>query len=267
MSSTKNDKKQFICHSGGAIGADTYFEKIGENYGVLTKAYSYKTTSHKGKSKVEISESDFLEGIERIEIAKKTLKRKTYAKFMPLLSRNWQQIKNSNQVFAVSEICKRPDLEYVVGGTGWAIQMAIDNKKEVYVFDQEQDAWFKWSYSKSRFNVLKNAPTISDTNFAGIGTRKIKENGIQAIQKLFETSFKNHKTKQLIIELTDKQHTQMMEHLQRGTTLNINSESFSGFEIRLCCLDGNISSWLEIEMLGMLNVGEVDWEINEKINT
>lgn len=190
MNSTKNDKKQFICHSGGAKGADTYFEKIGENYGVLTKAYSYKTASHKGKNKVEISEIDFLEGIKMIEIARKTLNRKTYHKFMPLLSRNWQQVKNSNQIFAVSEIIIKSGLECVSGGTGWAVQMAIDNEKEVYVFDQEQNAWFKWSYAKSKFAVLKNTPKITKHNFAGIGTRALKENGIQAIENLYKSSLK-----------------------------------------------------------------------------
>ncbi|CAM4162113.1 hypothetical protein FLAN108750_13480 [Flavobacterium antarcticum] len=264
MNSTIKDKKQFICHSGGATGADTYFEKIGEKYGVLTKAYSYKTASHKSKNKVEISESDFQEGINRIEIAAKTLKRKTYNKFMPLLSRNWQQIKNSNQVFAISEICKRPGLEYVAGGTGWAVQMAIDNRKDVYVFDQEQDAWYKWSYGKSKFNVLKKVPTITETNFAGIGARKIKENGIQAIKDLYEASITDYKMKQLIIELTEKQHGKMITHLKRGTALSINSESFSGFEIRLCSVDGNLSSWVEVEMLGMIDLGEVNWDIKEK---
>jgi hypothetical protein len=264
MNSTKNDKKQFICHSGGAKGADTYFENSGENYGVWSKAYSYKTASHKGKNKVEISESDFQEGIKKIQIANKTLKRKINYKFMPLLSRNWQQIKNAEQIFAISEICKRPGLEYVSGGTGWAVQMAIDNKKEVFVFDQEQNAWFKWSYAKSKFWVLGTEPLITTTNFAGIGIRKIKPNGIEAIEKLFESSFQNHKMKQIIIELTDKQHLKMMEHLRRGTTLNINAETFSGYEIKLCCVDGNISSWVEVEMNGSIDLGEVYWEISEK---
>lgn len=67
--------------------------------------------------------------------------------------------------------------------------------------------------------------------------------------------------KQLIIELTDKQHSQMMEHLQKGTTLNIEEETFSGFDIRLCCVDGNVSSWLEVEMNGKIDLGEVNWEL------
>ena len=189
MNNIKNDKETFICHSGGATGADTYFEILGEEYGVLTKAYSYKTLSHKSLNKVEISEMDFIEGIEMIEIAKKALKRKTNPKFMPLLSRNWQQVKNAKEIFAISEIMYKIDFEHVAGGTGWAVQMAIDNKKVVFVFDQNQNVWFKWSYTKSKFIALKNPPKITKTNFAGIGSRNIKENGIQAIKNLYKSSF------------------------------------------------------------------------------
>lgn len=190
MDSIKRTKKHLICHSGGATGADTYFEKMGELYGVKTKAYSYKTASHKSKNKVEISYHDFLEGEKMIEIAKKSLKRKINHKYMNLLSRNWQQIKNADQVFAISEIVVKLGLESVVGGTGWAVQMAIDNQKEVFVFDQEKNSWFKWSYSKSIFRIIKNTPKITKNNFAGIGARKIKENGIQAIENIYKSSFK-----------------------------------------------------------------------------
>jgi hypothetical protein len=185
----KSNLHKPICHSGGAIGADTYFEEIGQLYGVKTLAYSYKTNYHKSKNKIEISETDFLEGVENIKIASKTLQRKGYHKHLNLLSRNWQQIKNSHQVFAISKIIFK-NIECVSGGTGWAIQMAIDNRKEIYVFDQEQDAWFKWSYSNAKFCILKNTPKISKLNFAGIGARKIKENGIQAIENLYKLSFK-----------------------------------------------------------------------------
>ena len=39
-----------ICHSGGALGSDTFWETEGEEYFVTTKAYSYKTTKSKSKS-------------------------------------------------------------------------------------------------------------------------------------------------------------------------------------------------------------------------
>jgi hypothetical protein len=50
------DLKNLTCHSGGAIGSDSFFEEMNEIYGVKTKAYSYKTKSHTTKNKVEISD-------------------------------------------------------------------------------------------------------------------------------------------------------------------------------------------------------------------
>ena len=184
-----NNLSKIRCHSGGAIGADTHFEIIGELYGVKTIAYSYKTLHHKSKNKVEISALDYSEGVEKIEFAQKTLKRKINHKHLNLLSRNWQQIKNAKQIFAVSKIVFKSGIVCVPGGTGWAVQMAIDNQKEVFVFDQEQNEWFKWSFAKSKFCVLKTTPKITKINFAGIGTRKIKENGIIEIEKLYKLSF------------------------------------------------------------------------------
>ena len=37
------DLSKITCHSGGAEGSDTYWETIGEEFGVRTRAYSYKT--------------------------------------------------------------------------------------------------------------------------------------------------------------------------------------------------------------------------------
>lgn len=36
-------KYNIRCHSGGAIGADTYFENISSQYNIQTIAYSYQT--------------------------------------------------------------------------------------------------------------------------------------------------------------------------------------------------------------------------------
>jgi hypothetical protein len=58
-----------ICHSGGAIGADTVFEKVGAEYGVKTNAYSYKTKKHNSPNKLEISDEDYAEGVVQINKA------------------------------------------------------------------------------------------------------------------------------------------------------------------------------------------------------
>lgn len=179
----------YKCHSGGAMGADTYFETIGKLYDVETLAYSYQTPSHRSNNKVEISQVDYLDGIDKIHLANQTLKRKINYKHLNLVARNWQQIKNADQVFAISKIIYK-NIECVSGGTGWAIQMAIDHDKEIFVFDQIYNAWFEWSYGSSTFCILENSPKITCSNFAGIGIRKINDNGIAAINDLYKKSFK-----------------------------------------------------------------------------
>jgi hypothetical protein len=163
----------FKCHSGGAIGADTYFENIGLIYGIETLAYSYQTPSHRSSNKVEISLVDYLEGIEKIHLANQSLKRKINYKHLNLVSRNWQQIKNADQVFAISKIIYK-NIECVSGGTGWAIQMAIDHEKEIFVFDQLQNTWFEWSYDVSRFCLLECCPKITYINSFNYGMKQNK---------------------------------------------------------------------------------------------
>ena len=67
--------------------------------------------------------------------------------------------------------------------------------------------------------------------------------------------------KKIIIELSDEQHAKMTEHLQKGTTLNLENETFSGYGFHLKCTEGGISSWLEVQMNGIVDLGEVDWKI------
>lgn len=188
------------CHSGGAVGADTYWEEIGEKFGVKTKAYSYKTKSHTSPNKVEISNEDFIEGIEKVNKANLNLKRYGIHKFINLLARNWAQVKYSEQIFAIGTFVRpgekdskgytnKGTIDVVSGGTGYAVMMAINNEREVFLFDQIRDSWFRWSYTSNSFLILKNCPKITKQNFAGIGTREIKQNGIIEIENVYKTTF------------------------------------------------------------------------------
>jgi hypothetical protein len=194
------DLDKLVCHSGGAIGSDSYFSEITKKYGGITRAYSYKTKYHDSDDKVEISDSDYEEGVKAIQTANKTLGRFGIHRFMNLLARNWAQVKYSDEVFAIGHIiepgkkCKKgyynkSEFQIVSGGTGYAVQMAIDNTKTVYVFDQEKDKWFRWSYTSLSFRELKGTPVITSENFAGIGTREIKPNGILAIEEVYKLTF------------------------------------------------------------------------------
>jgi hypothetical protein len=191
---------RLVCHSGGAAGADTYWETIGDNYGVKTKAYSYKTKYHTTENKVEISDEDYEEGVKEITKANRVLSRYGIHKFMNLLARNWSQVKYSDEVFAIGTIVEpgkkgskgfynKSEFQVVDGGTGYAVQMAINNGKFVYVFDQDKDKWFRWSYTSLSFIEVTKPLKISYENFAGIGTREIKPNGIKAIEEIYKLTF------------------------------------------------------------------------------
>jgi len=196
------DMANIVCHSGGAEGSDTAWEKIGEKFGVKTKAYSYKTKVHTSSNKVEISDEDYKEGISEVNKANKFLNRYGIHKYMNLLARNWAQVKYSKQVFAIGTIIKpgeknskgyynKGKYDIVDGGTGYAVQMGINNEREVFVFDQVRDKWFRWSYSTLQFVEIKDTPVITNNDFAGIGTRELEPNGLKAIRDVYEKSLKN----------------------------------------------------------------------------
>lgn len=67
----------------------------------------------------------------------------------------------------------------VKGGTGWAVQMAIDSDKDAFVFDQSSDCWFTYDIDFLAWRQIE-VPSLT-LDFAGIGTREIKPNGLKAI--------------------------------------------------------------------------------------
>ena len=198
----KYKPEEITCNSGGAEGSDSIWEFFSEAYGLNIRAFSYKTKKHKGPNKVEISDEDYNEGIDKIKKANKVLGRKNIDKYMNLLARNWAQVKYSEEIFAIGIIlnegdlsksgfkvtCKSPSVD---GGTGYAVQMGILNGRTVYVFDQIKNNWYKWSYIIDKFILLNEIPKIQCKIFAGIGTREINENGEKAIENVFKRTFEN----------------------------------------------------------------------------
>ncbi len=198
----KIDLSKVTCHSGGADGSDITWEKTGEEFGVKTNAYSYKTKNHKGFNKVEISDDDYKEGIVEVNKANKWLNRYGIQKYMNLLARNWAQVKYSRQIFAIGTILKagqksnkgyynKGKYDVVDGGTGYAVMMGINHNRDVYVFDQPKGIWFRWSYISLSFVEMDSTPIIEYYDFAGIGTRELQQNGVNAIRNVYEETNKN----------------------------------------------------------------------------
>lgn len=178
---------KFVCYSGGCAGADIAWEEIGYEYGVDTIAYSFKDHHQYSKNPHILSVDELLEGWDNIKKAESSLDRNlTNIEHNPyvrnLLCRNWFQVKNSDAIFAVGTL---QNTKMVNGGTGWAAQMAIDNDKPVYLYDQSLDHWMVYLTPENCFTRYYDTPTLT-RHFAGIGTRQLTPKGKLAIEEVYK---------------------------------------------------------------------------------
>lgn len=188
------DLSGFVNHSGGAVGSDTAWDEIGREYGMVqNKHYYYGKKTPNGNT--PITDAEYREGVEKVRLANRALRRQP-DKYMSLLARNWQQVKNADAVFAVGRLASQTQVD---GGTGWAVQMAIDAGKPVYVFDQSRGRWYAYRQQtdllgNSTGGVFVETETpILTKNFAGIGTRDLNDAGREAIRQVYEKT-KNGET-------------------------------------------------------------------------
>lgn len=182
---------EFTCYSGDAIGSDRAWRDIGKQYGV--GSVDFRPESLKSCSELELEE---------IETAYKKAVKDLGRKEIPahkfsggLVRRDYLQAKYATYIFAISTIEERTiagkTSQKVAGGTGYCVQMGINLKKPVFVFDQNLGLWFKWEeteddypYCLKKF-VEVDTPILSQ-KFAGVGTREINDLGIKAINEVYE---------------------------------------------------------------------------------
>jgi hypothetical protein len=182
-----------ICHSGGCPGADMEWEEKGRKHSVHTIAYSFPSHKQYGENRHILTSDELLEGFEQCKLASKPLGRTLYnveknPYVRNLISRNWFQVKNSEAIFAIGIFFDETKTK-VNGGTGWAVQMAINNRKPIYFFDQDSDKWYYYHYSFNVFAEYDGVPELTK-NFAGIGSRDLRDNGKQAITNVYKNTFK-----------------------------------------------------------------------------
>lgn len=199
VESTSLNPKDFTNHSGGAIGADSMWDEIGKEFGMINnKHYWANTKTPKGN--VQLTDEQLKEGISYAKAAAKVLARPWNDSYANLLGRNWYQVKNSTQVIAIAPLIKsgeknskgyvsKAQRTTVDGGTGYAVEMAIAIGKTVYVFDTKSNEWYKWN----GIDFVKSDIPVLDKNFAGIGSRQnngvMTKESIQAIRNVYEKTF------------------------------------------------------------------------------
>ena len=172
----------YILLSGGAYGADTYWDQVGREFG-LTNAIHFnpyttsvrsKTLSSKGIKGTEVNEQNLKRGAEFINsILGENINYKTVAG--ELIARNFWQVSNSDSVFAIGTFFD-DNRTAVTGGTNYAVQLGIkmtDKQRDVYVFDIPTEHWYQYDRTIGKF-IKCDTPTLTQ-KFAGVGTRDIQK--------------------------------------------------------------------------------------------
>lgn len=169
--------------SGEAEGSDLYWRGIANQYGIKGKDFTTnnidKVNREEATDKV-IQANKTLNRVFPVQPNKeRTQKQSNYIN--NLILRDWLQVKNADTIIAIGRLKNG----IVEGGTGWAVQMAINEGKPVYVFSQNSGKWYKNINGKWESS---DVPTLTP-NFAGIGTRELNDAGKQAIVDVFTKTF------------------------------------------------------------------------------
>lgn len=201
---TFNPNTKLSMHSGGALGADTQFGLIANNYPINQYHWFIGQRSPHNAPNGNIEVDPYTIEIAKREMARagKLMYEYKYTYFKdPRILRNYCQVIHSNTIYAVGTIANKGERAFpnlpndtrtlnmatVTGGTGYAIALAILLQKPIYVYCQTQDNWFTYNYEHKGWFATKPAKITG--SFAGIGTREITPQGIQAIKDLFHYSF------------------------------------------------------------------------------
>ena len=180
------ESKKCILYSGGASGAEQFFGAMAEAFGIEEVNYSFEghQISRTRGVRVLTSEELGLKDVSLSYVSRLMNRQYTSAPiFRKVLQSICWQISSGHEVLVVGSI----QLDGTVkGGTGWGAEFAKLCNKPLLVFDQEQDAWFRWN--KNIWEAEAN-PLVTCARFTATGTRFLEDNGRKAITNLFTNSF------------------------------------------------------------------------------
>jgi hypothetical protein len=172
-------------YAGGAAGAEQAFGEEAERWGLGEVNFTFEDHSQaRPRNRRVLSEHELAGGDVSLAYVSQRLRRSYHHQSVikRVLQTLWHIVSRSQQVFVVGEIQSDGT---VIGGTGWSVELAKMWHKPLSVFDQRKEAWFTWSGEAWE----PAEPTIQFRHIAGAGTRRLSDEGRQAIRDLFERSF------------------------------------------------------------------------------
>ena len=175
-----------VLFSGAAQGAEAEFGAAAERRGIDEVNFTFeghKDARHRG---IRVLTHEELEhGDVSLTYVSKLMHRKYHDTklFKKVLQSIWHQVNNGQEIYVIGKILED---RTVKGGTGWGAEFAKLCNKPLFVFDQEQNDWFRWAADTWEAHP---DPVIKHPHFTGTGTRFLEENGKAAIEALFDRSF------------------------------------------------------------------------------
>jgi len=175
-----------VLFSGAANGAEAAFGAAAERHGIDEVNYTFAGhTDSRTRGIRVLTHEELKQGDVSLEYVSRLMNRKYHDTplMRKILQSIWHQINSGQEIYVVGEILED---NTVKGGTGWGSEFAKLCNKPLFVFAQARNQWFRWTGQEW---AAESAPRINHIHFTGTGTRFLKDNGLKAINDLFERSF------------------------------------------------------------------------------
>ena len=189
-----------VLYTGEAKGTNELAEKMAKHFGMQIEVIvppNHPRAQYVSPSTVEVL---VLANPHLHQAAHKLCKRvPSHFYTLQLLQRNYKITKKAHTIFAFGTLEK--DAKRVKGGTGWTVQLALDQGKEVYLFDIPTQTWYR---SENHYYVSNDSPClVAGSKFlpwglkpptltqgsAVVGSRNLDNKTREEIQALFNRTF------------------------------------------------------------------------------
>ena len=153
-----------VIYVGGVKGTDALADEIAKQFGMQVEVLvppNHPRAQYVSPSTVEVL---VLANLHLHQAAHKLCKRvPSHFYTLQLLQRNYQIAKKAHTIFAFGILNK--DDKRVKGGTGWTVQLALDQGKEVYLFDIPSQTWYR---SENHYYVSDDSATLAASSYPGV---------------------------------------------------------------------------------------------------
>ena len=189
----------FVLYTGSAKGTDQVAEELALQFGVQVEVLIPPGHS-RSRTITPLSPRVLTLANPHIEEAAEKLGKRVPTDFhiLHLIQCHYEIVRRADTVYAFGLL--EDDCRRVLGGTGWTVQLALDQGKKVFEYDIESEAWFHSVHTSNKvqgsLEVGAHFITLSDRdkptlhqNSAVVGARIFNENTREEIRDLFHRTF------------------------------------------------------------------------------